>query len=61
MAVVAMSDIGKARKGKRKLGRFYLPWEDLCGGFLLFWVGVFCNYYLFSLKVRPRRMKTSPK
>lgn len=29
MAVVIMSEIRKARKGKRTLGRLYLFWEDL--------------------------------
>lgn len=32
MAVVIMSEIRKARKGERTLGRLYLFWEDLGAG-----------------------------
>lgn len=43
MAVVGMSEMGKARKRKRTLGRFCLSWEDLCGvGFFFF----FCYFGL---------------
>lgn len=51
MSVWAMSEMGKARKSKRTLGRFCLSWEDLCGvGFLgfylLFWFRVFVSGWL---------------
>lgn len=58
MAVVAMAEMGEARKGKRTLGRFYLSCEDIGGGGVCFFVIII---YLVSFKVQVERMKTSPK
>jgi len=61
MAVVAMSEMGKARKCKWTLGMsFFILGGYLWGVFWCFGLG-FCNYYLFSLKVILKRLKTSPK
>lgn len=54
MSVWAMSEMGKARKSKRTLGRFCLSWEDLCGigflgFFLLFWFRVFVFWMAVGL------------
>lgn len=50
MSVRAMSEMGKARKSRRTLGRFCLSWEDLCGVgvFLLFWFRFFVFWLVVS-------------
>lgn len=52
MAVVGMSEMGKARKRKRTLGRFCLSWEDLCGvGFFFFFFAILVWFFGFWLVV----------
>lgn len=48
MAVVGMSEMGKARKRKRTLGRFCLSWDDLCGvGFFFFFFAILVWVFWF--------------